>query len=122
MPLNNHVCGVTRCALRRDRVRHISKAHLCGVDHAAVKATCAAIGEPQHHLTTRPTRTDDPARDTVPHGPKVIVADWRPDDHVVAGMQVVGPARHGDAVVSEFAVLVADRLGASVKRIELLVR
>jgi hypothetical protein len=43
------------------------------------------------------------------------------DLDLVASVQLVGPTGHWDAVVAKFSVLAANRLGASVELVEMLV-
>ena len=53
--------------------------------------------------------------------PVFVVVDGAANLDVVAWVQFVGPAGHGNALVAELSVLAADRLGAGVELVEVFV-
>jgi hypothetical protein len=103
-------------------MRHIAEPDLARVEQRTIERGLATVAQPQRRRPRFRVDVDHLAGDTVSNRTEIRMLNRRTHDNIVPGTQAVGPAGQRHALIAELAVLEPDRLGASVQRVELLVR
>ena len=118
---DDQVRGVGGLALGGERVLDVGEPQVCPGCLLAVERDGLAVGQRQRDGLGVGIDVGDLRGRAVAQLAVLGVVDGVADLDLVAGMQRVWPAGNRDRLGSELAVLVADRLGAGVELVEVLV-
>ena len=112
---------VGRLSLSGERVLNVGEPRIGSCHLILPELKADAVGKLELELARPQVNTRHVRVGPVAELPVLGETDGAPDLDVIAGMQVVGSAGKLEAVLAELAMLVADRLGASVQLVEVLV-